>query len=201
MNMTKIFSMTTPISHFKDLYEKYEVEWNEVNIFGIRNEELQMQDVFNDYIGVVTDNTFNCFTATTDPGAWWTKHGGANVDATGVAHLCTGNHKDAYIVGNHYNYEAMVQQGNTVSIWRDKNKNFINDDKCFESGFFGIDIHRASLYSVTDKIGKWSAGCQVIQSNTDFELFMALIKNSDTFGENEFAKFNYFLLDKEMFYL
>lgn len=201
MKLTEILNVPTPISHFKRIYEKNNVKWDEVNIVGIRNENDQEDDIFNDFIGIITDDIFNMYIGTTDPGAYWTKNGGSNADNLGVAHLCLGLHKDSYMVGFHYDNEAMVQRGNVVNIWRDKNKNFVQDEKEIFHGYFGINIHRAGISTIYNTIGKWSAGCQVIQKNSDFNEFMSIIKNSNKYKQNPVAKFSYFLINEEMFYI
>jgi len=186
--------------HIKQLYLSNGAPWEEVNIFGIRNEAGQRADGFNDYIGVVIDKLVFLFNGTCDPGAYWTFVGGAAGDKKGVAHLCYGYHRNAYMVGIHRGYEALAQWGAPVTIWRDGNNNFRRDDEdIVQRGYFGINIHRASDIKEVTKIGRYSAGCQVIQNIMDFELFMDKIKSSNKFKQNPRSKFSYFLFPVDLF--
>jgi hypothetical protein len=188
------------IEYLKNLYLMHGAEWDEdINIFGIRDIDDIQQDVFNDYICVATDTIYK-YNATVDPAVYWTKMGGAGTKQKGVAHLCLGFYKNAYKVGIHKSYEALIQKGGPVTIWRDKNHNFENDDNVIESGFFGINIHRASAYTRTQEIGRYSAGCQVIQDPHDFNDFMKHIMSSDKYQKlKSEAKFSYMLFSKSEF--
>ena len=79
-----------------------------------------------------------------------------------------------------------------TKIWRDYNKNTVFDkniDKIYK-GYFGINLHRASILYILDKIGKFSAGCQVIQSSKDFDFLISKCM------ESKQKYFSYFLFDK-----
>lgn len=186
---------------FYEFLEKYYLKNGaefdaDINIFGIRDDSEMPKGIFNDYIGVAINGDVQLFKGTCDPSDYWTKENG--IGDKGVAHICLGFHKNVYIVGKHKNkYEALVQQGAKIKIWRDKNKNFQkNKLDPIESGFFGTNIHRASEYKILEKIGKYSAGCQVIQDPADFKRFMEMIKNSNKYKKNKNSKFSYFLIDK-----
>jgi len=172
-------------------------EWDEeVNIFGIRDTEDIEQDIFNDYIGLAINGEVYLFEATCDPGVYWTKkHGVGN---KGVAHICLGFHKNVYQVGSHKGKEGMVQYGASIKIWRDKDNNFyFNEGDVIETGFFGVNIHRASIVKDIIKIGRWSGGCQVIRKNIDINKFMKLIKSTNKYKKNKKARFSYMLFSKE----
>jgi hypothetical protein len=161
----------------KEYYIKHGATWEDVNIFGLRNEENQDEDIFNDYLCVAFNNSIYKFEATCDPGKYWTLLGGAISNRIGVAHICYGYHKDVYIKGYHRGKKALVQRGNKISIWRDKNKNYQQDiDEQPMKGYFGVNIHGTSHKPI--RIGKWSAGCLVIKRDFDFMEFMNLISLS-----------------------
>ncbi len=148
-------------------------EWAEVNLFGLRNEIDQKSDLFNDYIGICSGDIIRIYEGTTDPGAWWTLHPVTVEGVTGAAHLCEGFHKNSWRVGIHaqgtpFAHEALVQTGNKVRIWRDTNNDFSDDGEPEQSGYYGINIHRAGLDD-PNKIWKYSAGCQVIKNHKDQE--------------------------------
>lgn len=182
---TDVEKELTLFEHVKSLYLQYGAEWSSVNIFGIRDTSNMTEDVYNDYIGVAIDGEVYLYRATTDPGVYYTKN---RLNKKGVAHLCLGFYKNAYVIGYHLNrYEALVQRNAPVKVWRDANENFENDDNIIEEGYFGINIHKGSD---TEKIGRDSAGCQAIRTNSDFKEFMTLVKskNKNTFSYMLFSK-------------
>lgn len=189
------------IDAVKSIFEDAGGEWGDVNLFGLRNEASQESDLFNDFIGICSGDIIKVYSGTTDPGAWWTLHPVTASGVTGAAHLCEGFHKNAWRVGVHaqgtpFAHEALVQTGNKVRIWRDLKNNFTHDDGDPEqSGYFGINIHRAGLDDPT-KIGKYSAGCQVVRHHKDFDELMGIIKASENFKKNKAgARFSYLLLN------
>lgn len=159
------------------LYRNHGAELQGVNILGLRDESNMRNDIYNDYIIAHNDHESYMFNATTDPSVFFTNN--PMVDG-GCAHLCYGFYKNAYIIGIHakgkpYQHEALVQRGNKVKIWRDKNKNFEQDeDEKVEEGYFGANIHK-NLSSQTNILYS-SALCQVIQYVNDFGYFMQFIK-------------------------
>lgn len=184
----------TFFSFMKNLYLQHGVTWEEINLFGIRDPRGMKDSIFNDAIGLSLQGKIYLFKGTTDPSAYYTLNPFKGTE--GAAHLCLGNHKNAYQVGEHKGYEAMAQWGNTVKIWRDKNKNFKQDSgDVFETGYFGINIHHADPNQKVDDIGVWGAGCQVIQEINDFYKFIGLVKSSDKFKNKRWATFSYFLFD------
>ena len=178
----------------KKLYLQHGIQPTDFNLFGIRNAYNQVQDSFNDYIGFFTDFESEIFLykGTTDPGVWWTTNP-SNV--SGTAHLCLGYHKDIWVIEKHQGlYTALCNRWNCnpTRIWRDTNKdikyNQVSDK--LETGRFGINLHRAAALQNIEKIGKYSAGCQVIQKAEDFNV---IIKRAI---DSEQKKFSYFLFDK-----
>lgn len=189
------------IDAVKKIFEDGGGEWGEVNLFGLRNEADQQSDLFNDFIGVCAGDAVRIYAGTTDPGAWWTKNPITAAGATGAAHLCEGFHKNAWRVGVHaqgtpFAHEALVQTGYKVKIWRDVDKDYEMGEKdLVQEGYFGINIHRAGLNDPT-KIGKYSAGCQVVRHHKDFEELLEIVKASETFKKNKAgARFSYLLLN------
>ena len=143
------------------------------------------------YYNNITDELYIA-KGTTDPGTHFTYN---PFRASGCAHLVEGFYEDSYMVGPHKGYTAMVQYGNKVRVWRDKNKNFINDDNIVESGWFGINIHKPGF--LRKWIGKASAGCQVFMDPKDFLEYMAAVLNSKRYKKNPKSKFSYLLLNRD----
>jgi hypothetical protein len=171
----------------------------DLNIFGIRTKDME-SNKFNDWIGVMWlyHDVWNMLTfpATTDPGSYWRKN---PMNVNGTALLKPGQYKGAYILGKHGGkYDALVQQGNEVTVYRDADRDNIlePDENETMSGYFGINIHRASSLQPSENVNKWSAGCQVIQDPIQFKMFMDLVKKSSEIYGN---KFTYTLLTEEDF--
>lgn len=180
----------------RELYARNGYYWDEsVNIFGFRDETDQKKDVWNDLICVIVDTKIHVFKGTTDPGVYWARksHRKKAGMTPGAAHLCLGQYVNTYVVGNHRGHEALVQWGGKVKVWRDINSNLINDENVLQEGYFGINIHRGAGKT----IGKWSAGCQVIQGYGNQAQFMRVVKSSLKFAESgKKARFNYTLFEK-----
>lgn len=192
------------VTRIQELYARYGYKWDShINIFGIRDESNARADVYNDYICVVLSDerdlnvapeSVYVFACTTDPGVYWSDNDNrARVGwSAGAAHLCLGQYLGAYVVGPHRGEESLVQWGNKVRIWRDLDENFQNNENVVQEGYFGINIHRGA----GNKIGKWSAGCQVIPGTVQFNAFMQAVKSSMAYRDNPKFRYNYTLFDK-----
>ena len=165
-----------------------------VNIIGIRsrvNRPNEFDDrmcvVFKDELGWVT-RTWAC---TTDPGKYWLEHP-SNVEGTAI--LVPDQYRGAYKIGKHRGqYDALVQRGGRVAVYRDSNRDMIlnMDPENTQEGYFGINIHKAGASST--QVNKWSAGCQVFANAEDFEEFMSICYAArNKWGE----KFTYTLVDE-----
>jgi hypothetical protein len=172
-----------------------------LNIVGIRNSERTRQDVFDDLIAFFYyDDKGNLIgkiaTGTTDPSAEYLMKPISGVEDKGTAILKSGQYVDTYAIGMHRNkYEAVIQTLKPVEVIRDNDRNaLINYFAPTEKGFFGINLHRASVgKNNPDVISKDSAGCQVFRDETDFQLFMNMARKSrDAHGN----KFTYTLIDE-----
>jgi hypothetical protein len=165
-----------------------------LNIIGIRSIDGRVNCfddriclVYRDEEGWVT-RTWPC---TTDPGAYWLEHP-MNVDGTAI--LVPGQYRGVYKIGKHRGqYDALVQTGGRVKVFRDRNKDEVldMDPETADEGYFGINIHKAGSQST--EVNKWSAGCQVFANEYDFRQFMKLVKKSaELWGET----FTYTLVDE-----
>ena len=184
----------------RGLYLSHGAVWDEVNIFGLRDTSDMSRSVWNDFIGIATLGKVFLYRGTCDPSAYWTSVGGAATDKKGVAHICLGWYPRAYQVGYHgvsspsFKHEALLQVGK-VKIWRDGNNNFRQDDSdIIQEGWFGCNIHRASAVGKEATIGRYSAGCQVVQDPDDFKEFMAVIKASAPYLRGRRHAFGYLLM-------
>jgi hypothetical protein len=190
------------LPQIKSLFKKNGYKINdrpyELNIVGIRS-QVTRPNHFDDEIHVFYKTNglnweYHRFHATTDPGTYWLKH---PMILSGTAILAEGQYKNAYKLGLHRGqYLALVQIGR-VSVIRDFNRNnkldFFSGTK--RNGYYGINIHRASINGTTKYVDKYSAGCQVFANISDFNHFLSMCKKHKTLYGN---KFTYTLIDQRM---
>ena len=170
-----------------------------LNIIGVRNSNAANQNVFDDKIAFFyyTDKgelVGEIAKATTDPSTYWLKTPMQKEDGTAI--LKSGQYPNAYAIGSHKKqYKALVQTGAKVEVIRDNDRDaYINYFAPTKTGYFGINIHRASLNkNNVEYIDKDSAGCQVFQNAKDFEKLMQLAEiHKNKYGNN----FTYTLIDE-----
>ncbi len=170
---------------------------HDLNIVGIRTKDME-SNRFNDWLTVsyIYDQIWNffAFPATTDPGTFY-RQNPANVKGTAI--LKPGQYRGAYKIGRHKTYKALQQQ-KPVTVYRDADRDKILDTTGIDedTGMFGINIHHASAYKPSMIVGKWSAGCQVLQDIDHFAFLMALCERArEKFGNS----FTYTLLEENDF--
>lgn len=86
---------------------------------------------------------------------------------------------DAKIIGTdmtYYNYHKQWNEGvhdvdKGIHIFGKHDKKWV-----IEIGYFGINLHRAHEVYNVDKVGKFSAGCQVVQDSGQYENIMNMIR-------------------------
>jgi hypothetical protein len=169
----------------------------ELNIVGVRSNSV-IPNSFDDLIYVFwkdSDGDWDgkYFSVTTDAGTFWLK---SPMNKLGTSLLKQGQYKDAYAVGLHKGkYKALVQVKPVTAII-DYNRDAILDftSPKEKTGLFGINIHQAGTSST--EVGKWSAGCQVFQTQKDFNEFMKLVdKDRNLYGNS----FTYTLIDERAY--
>jgi len=182
-------------------YGEHNYQIDEFNMIGVRNTDNLQQDVINDFLGFWTkDEIFIC-KGTTDPSVHFTKNT-VDRNPAGTFHLIEGFHRQIWCVGQHKGYEALVnnwQHCKPTRGWRDANYNFVRDPEDVEvCDYFGINFHRMHPTSVVGSIGRYSAGCQVVQHPKDFKYIMDKVKASWMY-RGTYAKtvFNYMLFEKD----
>jgi hypothetical protein len=161
-----------------------------LNMIGLRDPATSL-DTFDDRLIVLFMDEAGAqqtlvFPFTTDPGAYYTRE--HLLDENGVAILVPGQYRDVYKIGQHKGYDALVQLGGEVKVWRDSDM----DDQLDRfgqqfSGYYGINIHRSRAQGRTPTVGKYSAGCQVFQNAEDFRALMALAEKSRSLRGNHFT--------------
>jgi len=169
----------------------------QLNIIGIRSVDVSTK-FFNDMLYLFYHDNgklyIKKYIITTVPGIYWLVN---LLNKKGTAILKPDQYIDSHILGTHKNYTALIQQGkNPVTVYRDTNLNkYIDLDSKTEIGYFGINIHKASIFKITDYIGKWSAGCQVFKNKKDFTEFISICKLASDNQPNP-GFFTYTLLDE-----
>ena len=167
-------------------------EYN-LNIVGIRNSstENRVTNKFDDCLTVSFKTKkygwhYLCYEATTDPGQHWMA---SLLNPKGTAILVPGQYRGSHAIGLHQSRYKALRPVKPLSVYRDSNKDQIYDLKpeTINTGLFGINIHRASKWGVSQLVDKWSAGCQVIASKYDFDEFMGIVEKSAKLWGNSFT--------------
>ena len=118
----------------------------------------------------------------------------------GVAILKPGQYRGAYKIGRHRGRYKALTQRTAVTVYRDPDKNDTLDVQGAKiaTGFFGINIHRASESRPSVQVDAWSAGCQVLQDPDHFAFLMTLCdRQRQKFSSGD--SFSYTLLEERDF--
>jgi hypothetical protein len=172
-------------------YKFYEEPYK-LNIVGLR--KVLHTNAFDDDIYVAfkdekDTNYFQAWPITTDPGFSSLMN---PQKRKGTAILVEDQYLDTFAIDYHRgNYQAICQRLAEVKVYRDngKDKKHDLDPDTIDTGFFGINIHKAGILSKL--VDGWSAGCQVFAKESDFNVFMTLCK---THSKRHGNKFTYTLL-------
>jgi hypothetical protein len=173
-----------------------------LNIWGFRA-NTETPNSFDDELHVFTNVAktgkpnwaYLVFKITTDPGTYWLKN---PMNPQGTAILKAGQYRDVYKIAKHRGkYYALCQRNGKVTVVRDYDRDAILDfyNGREETGMFGINLHRARKVGETYVIDRYSAGCQVFKSASDFNFFMKMCEVHRKLYGN---KFTYTLIDKRM---
>lgn len=173
------------------------LEREKMILFGVRDNENPMADLFNDVIGFITapsngsPGAFGYFVGTTDPGVYWTYH--KINPPNGAAHYENGYHPKLFALGPHFDQDAFRQVAD-ANIWRDNNKNFQKDESDpKQDGKFGMNLHSAKD---SDKIYNWSAGCQVVQRHADLARIVATARAIESAYKTHGRAYDYLIVEK-----
>lgn len=163
----------------------------DVNIVGIRNNAPLIADkitnIFDDWLTIsYKENGIwqsYCWKATVDPG----KKGAQQFhNRKGVARLVPGQYRGAYAIDLHGGkYTALCQRLQSVSVYRDADKNLTFDESTIDTGMFGINIHKAGRDSTW--VENWSEGCSVFKRVIDFDHFMRIVQKARKIWGNKFT--------------
>lgn len=162
-----------------------------LNIVGIRNPSTAINS-FDDRVVVIyrdakgKEQTLQ-YPITTDPGEYYAQS--KLLNKAGAAILVPGQYAGSYKLGKHAgSYAALTQTGGKVTVWRDGNR----DDRLDRSGktyegYFGVNIHRGNKTGRTNRVGRYSAGCQVFENADHFTVLIDLARKSTGIRANSFS--------------
>lgn len=161
-----------------DLFTRDDKPFN-LNLYGIRTDSNEV-DTMNDWLGVmwVYQGNFTnlVFKGTTDPGLFYLgKDKMGNSEGTFML-LGQHQHFGLFKKGKHKGqYVALVQNSVALGL-RDFNRNGKLDPVGGEiKEGHGINWHRARSIGRTEKVGPYSAGCQVNETESEHQLLMKII--------------------------
>ena len=177
---------------YKYFYDTRDKSYD-VNIIGIRNSATKgrVTNAFDDKMTI----SYKCekgkwhfheYDCTTDPGTHWVEN---LLNSDGVAILKPGQYRGSHKIRLHQGkYEALGQK-KPVTVYRDNNLNETYDYDNATTGIYGINIHRATAKTggKSTRVDKWSAGCQVIARNSDFNEFMDICRKARGIHGNSFS--------------
>lgn len=163
------------IDELKAEFARLGYTWPNFHIVGVRS-KANLPNQFDDLIGFVRNNKITWFSGTTNPGTYWLKN---LLNPKGTALLKPAQYLDTWKFGLHQGkYKAFVQ-AKPVTVYRDKNLDNISEETTVtETGYFGINIHRANETYISKLIDKWSAGCQVLNNPADFKTLISAAEES-----------------------
>jgi len=177
---------------YKYFYDTRDKSYD-VNIIGIRNSATKgrVTNAFDDKMTI----SYKCeegkwhfheYDCTTDPGTHWVEN---LLNKDGVAILKPGQYRGSHKIRLHQGkYEALGQK-KPVTVYRDNDQNNTYDYDNATTGIYGINIHRATAKTggKSTRVDKWSAGCQVIARNSDFNEFMDICRKARGIHGNSFS--------------
>ncbi|MBL4862075.1 MAG: hypothetical protein JKY09_03540 [Crocinitomicaceae bacterium] len=168
-----------------------------LNIIGIRSAS-SIPNLFNETLMVVFNDELQqehkaYFPYTTKAGLYYLKN---PLNKTGCAITAEGQYLSSFIKRKHRGLYYALCQHKAIDYYRDAN---LNDKHELigkkVSGNVGLNIHREAPNRITQKVGKNSAGCGVIQ--VSFDYFMFLIDMGIKYHRNLFS---YTLINEKDFY-
>lgn len=180
----------------KALYRKSEFKFYDsgkfnVNLFGIRNRSVVV-DEWNDALGIAfRDDYLNGIMmlskGSTKPGLYWLKNKKGNINGTAI--LIPDYYPKCWKIGEHKGYEALQQAGPGVfKVWRDNDQDGELDynGKVY-TDVTGLNMHTESLITDTERVGAYSAGCQVRADTEEHFAIMNVLKKAAKLYGNLFS--------------
>jgi hypothetical protein len=163
-----------------------------LNLIGIRNSDTgdAVTNAFDDTFFIAYRDAgswkIHNYGCTTDPGAHWQQ---APMNAGGTASLVPNQYRSTWRIDLHQGLYKALKQFKPVDTYRDKNKDlkYTRHIEDITNGIYGINIHRANQSGVSQRVDKWSAGCQVLADSADFANLMYLAHVAEKKYGNSFT--------------
>jgi hypothetical protein len=163
-----------------------------LNLIGVRNSDTgdTVTNAFDDTFFIAYRDAgkwkIHNYACTTDPGAHWQQ---APMNAGGTASLVPNQYRSTWRIDLHQGVYKALKQFKPVDTYRDKNKDltYTRHIEDITNGIYGINIHRASATGVSNRVDKWSAGCQVLADSADFANLMYLAHVAEKKYGNSFT--------------
>jgi hypothetical protein len=163
-----------------------------LNLIGVRNSDTgdTVTNAFDDTFFIAYRDAgkwkIHNYACTTDPGAHWQQ---APMNAGGTASLVPNQYRSTWRIDLHQGIYKALKQFKPVDTYRDKNRDlkYTRHIEDITNGIYGINIHRASATGVSNRVDKWSAGCQVIADSADFANLMYLAHVAEKKYGNSFT--------------
>ena len=163
-----------------------------LNLIGVRNSDTgdTVTNAFDDTFFIAYRDAgkwkIHNYACTTDPGAHWQQ---APMNAGGTASLVPNQYRSTWRIDLHQGLYRALKQFKPVDTYRDKNKDlkYTRHIEDITNGIYGINIHRASATGTSNRVDKWSAGCQVIADKADFANLMYLAHTAASKYGNSFT--------------
>ena len=167
----------------------------DLNIIGVRNEiSHRKPDLYADDMFVYWKQSgiWRCFNAamTTTPGEYYLVH--PMRPSEGCAVMAPGQYRGAYKRGLHKGKEGLRQR-KAVKYYRDNDRNSTLDldPSNLRSGIAYLNIHRGGR---SERVGRWSAGCQVLRPD-DMDFLVEICDKQ--IAVNGWETFTYTLMEEK----
>lgn len=168
--------MTYTVQQLKDRFKSFGFQWPDSHFIGIRS-NADAPDQFDDIFYLIDkDQIVGTYSGTTNPGTYWLQNF-FNGDFAGTAILASNQQLiDGFEVGQIYGREGWRQR-KPSKIYRDTNKDLKSDEAgSAKIGMWSIHIHAMFKQVKSLKIWNWSAGCQGLNVEDEWNDFMAKSK-------------------------
>lgn len=168
-----------------------------LNMIGVRSSNRKVDNWDDFFILCWQENGKNMIWVndqfTTDPGIYYMQQKLLNPAGCGI--IARGQYKGLWKIGLHgaNRYEAFVQTGGKVKLYRDRNKDNIMDfdPKSIQEGFFGVNQHHGYDSS---SVKNNSAACQVHRYKKDLAYVLSIAKKNTAAGWGD--SYTYTLLEE-----
>ena len=168
----------------------------DLNLIGIRREvSIRSPNSYSDDFVCIwkQGGSFRSMMAamSTTPGDYYLEH--PMRPDKGCAIMAAGQYRGVYKRGMHYSHPGLLQRGGKVKWFRDNDRDLeldLDPDTLTE-GYAGLNFHRGGS---SDRVSKWSAGCQIVHP-VDMDNLLELCRKQEANGPG-WDRFSYSLVNE-----